>query len=239
MSKDGIFRNKLNWVSDFDFDHKVSSVFDDMAKRSIPYYLEIQKLCRDIALAFWQKDSALVDFGCSTGTTLFGLANVLDSKIIPMLGLDMSEDMLNKAREKQHQLGFPNISFQHCNLTSDWQTPEFSVGYMLWTLQFIRPLIRKQVLKRAYENCKPGGALVVVEKIISENNDFNRLQIDLYHRFKKNNGYNELEIAQKREALENILIPFTTKENEKLLSEVGFTQVECFSVGLTLQGLSR
>ena len=97
-----------------------------------------------------------------------------------------------------------------------------------YTLQFVRPLLRPEFLRRLYAGLRPGGVLILSEKIISHDPILNRNYIDIYLQFKRARGYSELEIGKKREALENVLIPFSIAENQELLHQAGFRQVEPF-----------
>jgi tRNA (cmo5U34)-methyltransferase len=99
---------------------------------------------------------------------------------------------------------------------------------MLLTLQFVRPLYRERVMQRIYAGLNPQGALILVEKVTCAETLFNRLFIDRYYDYKRRNGYSDMEIAQKREALENVLIPYRVEENVELLKQVGFRATECF-----------
>ncbi|WP_235777044.1 hypothetical protein [Rhizobium mesoamericanum] len=108
-----------------------------------------------------------------------------------------------------------------------------SVVTMLLTLQFICPLFRERVTKMIFSGLNDQGCLLLVEKLTSEDTVFNRLFIQHYYDFKRRNGYSEIEISQKREALENVLIPYRLDENMQLLKEVGFRSPRSFSAGTT------
>jgi tRNA (cmo5U34)-methyltransferase len=99
---------------------------------------------------------------------------------------------------------------------------------MLLTLQFVRPLYRERVMQRIYNGLNEQGCLLLVEKLTSGDTLFNRLFISYYYDFKRRNGYSETEITQKREALENVLIPYRLEENIELLKTSGFRRIECF-----------
>ena len=103
-----------------------------------------------------------------------------------------------------------------------------SVVLLILTLQFVRPLYREDLISRIHEGLDPNGCLILVEKVLGENSTFNRLFIKHYYEMKKRNGYSELEIAQKREALENVLIPYRLEEDRELLRRVGFEHIEVF-----------
>ena len=103
-----------------------------------------------------------------------------------------------------------------------------SVVTMNWTLQFVRPIYREALLERIHAALVVGGVLILCEKILAEPEELNRLYVSLYHDFKRRNAYSELEIAKKREALENVLVPCTVSENLELLREAGFGSVDPF-----------
>jgi tRNA (cmo5U34)-methyltransferase len=99
---------------------------------------------------------------------------------------------------------------------------------MNWTLQFVRPIHRETVLHRVHDCLKPGGALLLSEKVLVEDSLLNRLYIELYYRFKGRQGYTTEEIQRKRESLENVLVPYRVEENLELLHRCGFPSVDMF-----------
>ena len=103
-----------------------------------------------------------------------------------------------------------------------------SVVVLCLTLQFVRPIYREQLLKSILEGLNPGGVLILVEKVLAEESNFNRDFIDYYYNYKRRNQYSELEISQKREALENVLVPYKLSENISLLRDNGFAHCEVF-----------
>ena len=232
--KDSIFASPLSRVSDFTFDDATADVFDDMVLRSVPFYEEIQHMIADLALNLTDDSSVIYDLGCSTGTTLLLLAARLKTKNLPqnsiqLVGLDSSDAMLARA-EAKCKLVKPDCSIV-------WRVQDLSAGLegcsadifiMNLTLQFLRPLNREQLVASIYRNLNPGGCLILVEKVLADDTLFNRLYIELYHAFKKRKGYSELEISQKREALENVLIPYRVCENEAMLRRNGFAHTELF-----------
>src|SRR6185369_15731674 len=112
-----------------------------------------------------------------------------------------------------------------------------SVVILCLTLQFVRPLFREKLIRKIYEGLVPGGVLILVEKILTEESRFNRDFIDYYYNYKRRQHYSELEISQKREALENVLIPYKLSENKLMLRETGFTQLEVFFKWYNFSGL--
>ncbi len=226
-SKDTLFA--INQVQeDFVFSERVAQVFDDMLDRSIPFYQEVIKGTARLLDTFLHQNDTVVDLGCSTGTTLLQLARLLPEKGLQFKGIDNSPAMLHKARLKAEMFSKQDqVSFVARDIT-DLDQVDTGAFLLNYTLQFIRPLRRKDFIHRLFDNLRPGGVLILSEKKISHDPLLNRKYIDIYHQFKLERGYSELEIAKKREALENILIPFSIEENRELLLGAGFTNVETF-----------
>ncbi|WP_368766475.1 carboxy-S-adenosyl-L-methionine synthase CmoA [Klebsiella aerogenes] len=215
-------------AEDFRFDEQVAGVFDDMVDRSVPFYQEIQRMVGELAADFAVPGSQLCDLGCATGTTLALMDRVI-SPDVSFTGIDNSPEMLEKCREKFEQLHSGRSSRFLCHDLREGVLPEnLSVVSLLLTLMFVRPVHRREVLSAIYRGLNPGGALILVEKVVCDSPDLNRQFIRYYYDMKRRHGYSELEISQKREALENVLIPFTESENRQLLADAGFSRVEVF-----------
>lgn len=229
LSRDKVFEFRDKPVSDFAFDKTVVGVFDDMVSRSVPFYDEMQRMSAEIAGDFATDDSNIYDIGCSTGTTLTAFDQAIGAKNVTLHGLDNSREMLARAEEKmlashlshRHELSF-------CDLNKGLSIYNASVVSFILTLQFVRPLYRERIMRQIYDGLNPGGALIIIEKVTSEDTIFNRLFIQHYYEFKKRNGYSDMEIYNKREALENVLIPYRMDENLELLNGAGFDKVEVF-----------
>ena len=213
---------------DFTFNDQVAEVFDDMLSRSIPFYAQVIDCMAAILREKALPGSTVYDLGCATGTTLLELARRLPDLNLNFVGLDNAPAMLAKARRKAEMFGKSSlVRFREDDITSA-DLPAAGVVLCNYTLQFIRPLTRPQFVRHLCASLPPGGLLLVSEKVISHDPKLNRVYIDLYHQFKLRQGYSELEIAAKREALENILIPFSIGENRDLLTQAGFNSVETF-----------
>jgi tRNA (cmo5U34)-methyltransferase len=228
MSKDNLFKDKLDLIDDFDFGRDTAAVFDDMLDRSVPFYAEIQRMTSELAADFAVAGTYLYDLGCSTGTTLLWLDRTVAPEVT-FVGVDSSPEMLDQARGKLEQGGLSRPYRLLCqDLDQGVAVADASVAIMNLTLQFVRPLNRDRVIAGVAEGLNDGGCLILVEKVLSHNSTLNRLFIKHYYEFKKRNGYSELEIAQKREALENVLIPYHFEENRELLLRNGFKDCDVF-----------
>lgn len=213
---------------DFDFNERVVEVFDDMLDRSIPFYQSVIGETAKLLAATLEPGDTVCDLGCATGTTLFHLAKELPDRDVTFLGIDTSPAMLEKARRKaEFYAKHEQIEFKQQDITS-LAMPGTGAFILNYTLQFIRPVQRPALIDRLFTNLRPGGLLILSEKTILPDKHLNRTFIDTYHNFKREQGYSDLEIARKREALENILIPFTADENKAMLSYAGFEPVTSF-----------
>jgi len=235
--KDAVFSEEIKKVADFKFNNTVVSVFDDMVSRSVPFYGEIQRMVAELAADYVQEGTDVYDLGCSTGTTMLGL-NALVNDQIRFVGVDESEEMLKKCRKRLTEAGVVRpVELRSCDLQQNLEISNASVAILCLTLQFVRPIYRERVVKQIYDGLKPGGVLILVEKVLAENSQYNRGFIKYYYDFKRRNQYSELEISQKREALENVLIPYKLSENTHMLQEVGFRNTEIFFKWYNFSGL--
>jgi len=223
---DRIFNVPVRRSADFTFDKKTATVFDDMVSRSVPFYDEIQRMTTELAADFAVPGTNLYDLGCATGTTLIALEPVIDTGV-RFIGMDNSDEMLAKASQKMSQSAtVRERNLVHADLNESLEITNASVVVVTLTLQFVRPLHRERVVKSIADGLNPQGAMIVVEKLTEGDTLFNRLFIKYYYDMKRRHGYSELEIANKREALENVLIPYRLEENERLFRKCGFTKVQ-------------
>ncbi len=228
--RDEIFAVPTKRIADFDFGKETAAVFDDMLGRSVPFYDEIQKMIGELVSDFAAEGTAIYDLGCSTGTTFLQIAQTVPrDRNVRYVGVDYSPEMLEIARRKLSGSGFGRPFELECaDLNAGVRIDGASVVLMVLTLQFVRPLYRQRVIRSIYDGLTENGALILVEKVLGENSTFNRLFIDHYYEMKRENGYSELEISRKREALENVLIPYRLEENKELLRDQGFRHVDVF-----------
>ena len=228
MTKDEVFKQPFEKSTDFKFDRNVVTVFDDMVTRSVPFYLEIQRMIAELSQEYAVKNTIVYDLGCSTGTTMLNM-NKWIADDIKFIGIDDSPQMLEQCRENLTKAGFKRpFDLQHCDLNKQVPVKNASVVVLCLTLQFIRPLYRNKLLQDIYNGIIEGGCLILVEKILAEESSLNRNYIKYYYDFKKRNHYSELEIAQKREALENVLVPYKISEDIEMVQAAGFSHCEVF-----------
>jgi len=222
MDKDEVFKQKI--TKQFEFDENVASVFDDMLNRSVPFYGTMLDLTTKFALKYLTNSNRIYDLGCSTATTLINIAQNSNTKL-ELIGIDNSTAMLQRAKNKAQAYGIElkliNDDIFNIDLKSS------SVIISNYTLQFIRPLKREQLIKKIYDSLDEGAVFIFSEKVITDDKILNKQFIDEYYNFKKSQGYSEFEISQKREALENVLIPYSYEENKQMIKDAGFKHFDC------------
>ena len=207
----------------FEFDAEVAAVFDDMLQRSVPFYKESQKITEFFALKQLERGGVMYDLGCSTASLLLNIHRKLECDA-SLIGLDNSEAMLEQARKKCEAYG-AKIEVENADIL-EYDYKEADVFVSNYTLQFIRPLVREELIKKISSSLKKDGIFIFSEKVISHHSKLNKDLIECYYDFKKEQGYSEYEIMQKREALENVLVPYSEEENIKMALNNGFTHCE-------------
>jgi len=228
QERDEVFRAEQPRVGDFKFNKAVATVFDDMVGRSVPFYAEIQRMITEISADFATPGSQVYDLGCSTGTTFLDMHPHLDPSV-RFVGVDNSEEMLIKCRQKLTDGGVDRpFDLQCLDLNTSVPISNASIVMLILTLQFVRPLHRDRLVADIYRGLNENGAVILVEKVLGEDSIFNRLFINYYYEMKRRNGYSDLEITQKREALENVLVPYKLLENREMLLRTGFRYVDTF-----------
>jgi len=234
-AKDEVFRDPARPIEDFTFNEETASVFPDMLERSVPFYHEIQRMLVELAGDFAVDDTNVCDVGCSTGTTLRALDALPQD--VTLIGFDSSPAMLAEADAFLRGAVRHPHELRCADLNQSLRIENASVVVMSLTLQFVRPLQRERVLREICEGVNHNGCLLLVEKVVAEESMLNRLYIQHYYEFKQRNGYSELEIARKREALENVLIPYRADENDAMLRAIGFRAVDVFFKWYNFVGL--
>lgn len=227
MTRDNLFQDPGE-TGDFTFNSRVAEVFDDMLQRSVPCYRQVIDMMATLLARFTRPGDRVYDLGCSTGTSLLELARRLAPRGLDFIGIDNSPAMIAKASLKAEIYARQeNVRFLLGDIAAMELEP-CGACILNYTLQFIRPMQRQDFLAAIHRSLRPGGVLIISEKVISPDSPVNRAYIDFYHDFKRSKGYSEIEITRKREALENVLIPFSIRENLDLLGASGFNHAETF-----------
>jgi tRNA (cmo5U34)-methyltransferase len=221
MEEDKVFTQPIE--KKFEFDQAVASVFDDMLSRSVPFYDEVRHLIISLILAREAEGKKVLDLGSSTAKFLLDLSAKMQTNM-QLKGIDNSPAMLERARQKAQAFG-ADIELELADMLGyHYHDQDFIVAN--YTLQFIRPIQRIELIKRVFEGLNKGGIFIFSEKVVFEEKQLDKQMIDIYYDYKKNQGYSNYEIAQKREALENVLIPFTIKENIQMCQKAGFDKID-------------
>ncbi len=212
----------------FCFNEAVAAVFPDMISRSVPGYTFCLEMIQDTAQYLVQPNSNIYDLGCSLGTiTLAIRAGVLAAKThdVKMYAIDSSPAMLDRARS--HIAAFqPKIPICFlCEDVNETKIEKASLVVLAYTLQFVLPEHRDHLINKIYQGLNEGGGLIIIEKIHDKNNTMQNIITELHHEFKRRNGYSELEISQKRQALENVLITETEDDHVQRFSKAGFKNI--------------
>jgi len=232
-SQDNIFASPLSEIVDFVFDEKVVDVFPDMINRSVPGYSTIINQIGILAQHHATPNTHLYDLGCSLGAASMSMRHHLIEDGCEITSVDNAEAMIDRLNKILQRDNSKTPVKTVCADIQDVEIKNASVVVMNFTLQFIPLAERKEILTNIYDGLNKGGCLILSEKLAFSDNHENEKQIDLHHAFKKSNGYSDLEIAQKRSALENVLIPETKETHLHRLTETGFTQVyqwfQCFN----------
>ena len=218
--KDKVFEKPI--VKKFEFDEAVASVFDDMLVRSVPFYDVVSRLVIYLILTEEAEGKKVLDLGSSTAKFLLDLHSKMSVKM-HLKGLDNSQAMIDRAEQKCKALG-ADITLEFADMLS-YEYRDEDVIVANYTLQFIRPMQRVELIKKLYNGLNDEGVFIFSEKVVFEDKKLDKELIDIYYAYKKEQGYSAYEIAQKREALENVLIPFTIKENIQMCKEAGFRDV--------------
>jgi len=209
------------------FDAEVTVVFEDMLRRSIPQYDVMRQTVFKVGCHYVKRDTDIVDLGCSRGDALmpfvdrFGMHNHYE-------GIEMSVPMLEVARSRFAGLinvGVVNI--RQLDLRQVFPPVHASLILSVLTLQFIPIEYRQRIVQDVYRHLVPGGAFILVEKVLGATADINSFMVALYHDLKLVNGYSNEEIQRKAMSLEGALVPVTARWNEDLLRDAGFRQTDC------------
>ncbi len=234
-NRDNIFSSQIDNIGNFAFDEKVAHVFPDMIQRSVPGYSNIISAIGMLAQRFVTPDSHIYDLGCSLGAATLSIRRNIHQPGCKIMSVDNSKAMVERC--KLHVNAYrsdTSVEVIEADIR-DIRIDNASMVVLNFTLQFLSPDDRFSLLEKIYSGLRPGGIVILSEKYVFDDPATNNLLIDLHHDFKRANGYSELEISQKRSAIENVLIPDSVATHKKRLTNIGFSSVElwfqCFNFG--------
>lgn len=218
---------------DFRFDASVARVFPDMIRRSVPGYTTIIPMIEVITEQYAQPGSHCYDLGCSLGASTLAMRHGIPHQDCTLVGVDNSDAMIERC---EHYIALDDNNLPvtlRCEDILDTELSNASITTLNFTLQFVDPDQRASLLTRIAKATRPGGVLILSEKIRFESESEQETQTRLHHEFKRANGYSDLEISQKRTAIEQVLIPETLAAHKQRLQAAGFDQVlvwyQCFN----------
>lgn len=226
MPKDNLYQQRRNAVPPFEFDEQVARVFNDMIHRSIPFYQEILRQQVRLIRQYYRPGTHIYDLGCSNGNLGLALCRHMGTTPFKMIAVDNSAPMLDLFQERlgsapgAERITLQNQDLRHVALENS------SVVVLNFTLQFLGIDERGTLMQRICDSLDPGGVLLCCEKVTHDHQIIAELQQACYHAFKRENGYSDLEISQKREALEKVLVPETVDQHMARLHRVGFQTVD-------------
>ncbi len=208
----------------WEFDKDVTDSFENMLERSIPQYELMRKTCFDLGCKFIQKNTHILDLGCSRGDAIQPFVSLYgnDNRYY---GIDISDPMLEIAKER-----FKNnlVTIQKLDLREHFPPVVASLILSILTIQFIPIEYRQKIIYNIYEHLYKNGAFIFVEKVLGADSVINESMVELYYNMKSDNGYTNEQIERKRLSLEGVLVPVTAKWNEELLKQAGFRYIDCF-----------
>lgn len=233
MSKDDIYAAPHDQLGEFVFDARVANVFADMIQRSVPGYATTISTVAELASRYVQAGSRVYDLGSSLGAASLAMRHAISQPDVEIVAVDNSAAMVERCRlNVETDTATVPVKVVQADV-QDIDIDNASLVVLNFTLQFIAVEERLALLQKAYQGLRPGGKLLLSEKVVFPDAYLDELNIDLHHRYKKAHGYSDLEIAQKRSALENKLIPETVAQHKARLQQAGFARVDvwyqCFN----------
>ncbi|HHL71991.1 MAG TPA: carboxy-S-adenosyl-L-methionine synthase CmoA [Bacteroidetes bacterium] len=230
---DLIFATPMAKIADFTFDDQVARVFPDMIQRSVPGYSTIISMIGTLAQRFATAGSTCYDLGCSLGAATLSMRHSIEATGCRIVAVDNAPAMIERCGKIiAEDTGTVPVELI-CDDIANIEIADASVVVLNFTLQFIPVQERPALIRKIHSGMRDGGILILSEKIAFPDDRLHDLYIDLHHSFKKANGYSDLEIAQKRTALENVLIPETVASHRERIHAAGFTSFDlwfqCFN----------
>jgi tRNA (cmo5U34)-methyltransferase len=219
--RDQLFADLVAEPSQFSFNEAVVDVFPDMIQRSVPGYGTVVRMTGVLTEQYAKEGTHVYDLGCSLGESIRAAELAIGDRACHLIGVDNSPAMIAKVREEMRPL---SKIVWHLSDITQMEFKTASVVIMNFTLQFIPIHERLKLLKQIRSAMVPGGLLILSEKLTMPDAEMNQLMVELHHDFKRSQGYSDLEIAQKRDAIDNVLIPETAEVHRTRLAEAGFSR---------------
>ncbi|MDJ0656105.1 MAG: carboxy-S-adenosyl-L-methionine synthase CmoA [Xanthomonadales bacterium] len=223
--KDRLFESGQGHPSPFEFNQAVVDVFPDMIERSVPGYRETLQGISQMAAHFARDGSCCFDLGCSLGAASLAILNGTRDRDVALVAVDSSAAMVKSCEQVLHG-EYPDSAVRV--LLQDIRKVDISnacLVVMNYTLQFVPPAQRDELIQRIYQGLVDGGALILSEKIRFTDPALDQWMIERHHQFKRANGYSDLEISRKRDALEDVLVPETLEDHTRRMGDAGFSMV--------------
>ncbi len=222
---DNIYAQRRSDITDFKFDEQVARVFPDMIKRSVPGYSHIIGAIGILSEQYAQPDTNVYDLGSSLGAATISMRHRITAPGVKIIAVDNSQAMINRCSDYLDVEDSTIPVEARCADITKLTIENASFAVLNFTLQFIEPNNRLETLKNIYNGLLPGGALILSEKLSFEDSKLEQLLITHHHDFKRANGYSDLEISQKRQAIERVLLPESEQQHTDRMLEAGFSQV--------------
>jgi len=212
----------------WEFNSEVAEVFDDMLSRSIPQYDVMRQACFDLGCQFVKPETDIVDLGCSRGGAIAPFVNKFGAMNRYVL-CEISDPMRQATTDRfSGMIDTGLLRVMDIDLRKSYPPVKATLTLCVLTLQFTPIEYRLQIMQRIHDSLEPGGALLIVEKIMGSSSALDNLMVETYYDMKREAGYTQDDISRKRLSLEGVLVPLTAKWNEQLLGDAGFSQVDCF-----------
>lgn len=231
--QDKLYAQPLASLASFVFDESVADVFEDMIRRSVPGYAMTLSLMPLIAQRYAQAGTRCYDLGCSLGAGMIALEKGLGDTGAQLVGIDNSSPMLDRCRANLEKSAIRAPFELHCQDIQEATVENASIVVVNFTLQFIPKGQRTPLAQKIYDALKPGGILLLSEKVNFKDDRVQTTLFDLHHDFKRSQGYTDLEISQKRAAIEDVLITETIEQHTTRIAAAGFahceTWLQCFN----------
>ena len=231
--RDTVFAEQQDMIVDFAFDEKVAGVFPDMIRRSVPGYDAVIPLLGVFAQRFVQANTAIYDLGCSLGAATLSLRRRITQAGCRIIAVDNAPAMLEQCQQHVRADRAATPVEVVCQDILEVNIEAASLVVLNFTLQFIPPEQRLPLLEKIHAGLCPGGALVITDKVVFADAAQQQVMDALHTEFKRANGYSEIEISQKRSALEKVLIADSLADHHQRLAQAGFAQVytwfQCFN----------